>query len=542
MLLTALIVLPLLGAIPLLLVRDGNAREIKVWAIMVSLVTFLVSLPLWFNYDPDSGELYQFVEHHRWIHLQGLRANFSLGVDGFATLLILLTTFIMPIALLGSWNYIKERQKEFYIAMLGLEAAMIGVFAATDLLLFYVFFEASLIPMYLLIGIWGGENRIYATTKFVLYTVFGSLLMFVAILFVYHKTGGAHFGIAHLAEALQRCREADPLDPSHLTLGQEIWCFWAFALAFAIKIPLFPLHTWLPDAHVEAPTPGSVILASVLLKMGGYGFLRLVVPFFPHAAALYAPFFMWLSVTGIVYGSLMAFAQQDVKKLIAYSSVAHMGTCLLGIFSYNAIGIQGGAYQMLNHGISTGALFLLAGMLYERTHTRMIDYYGGIAKVVPVMTVCFVVVTLSSIGLPLTNGFVGEFSALLGAFLAQKDVHSCGVWYAALGGLGVILGAVYMLSLVKRVFYGKVLRQSNERLADLSPRELGLLLPLLAMIFVMGLQPSPFFRRMEPAVRQFLTYAQPGVDFAKARKLHAHGTALARGSGNPDASGTGREP
>lgn len=513
MLLTWLTFLPLAGAIPLLIVRDKNAREIKVWSFLVSFAAFLVSLPLWFNFDP-TGALYQFVERHPWISVKGLNVGYDLGVDGIAAMLILLTTFLTPIALLGSWNYIQDRQKEFYIAMLALETAMIGVFASTDLFLFYVFFEASLIPMYLIIGIWGGENRLYATTKFVLYTVFGSLLMFVAILYVYFKTGATDFSIAQLAS----------LAGDRLTRTEQIWCFWAFALAFAIKVPIFPLHTWLPDAHVEAPTPGSVILAGVLLKMGGYGFLRLCVPFFPLAAELYTPFFATLCIVGIVYGSLMAFAQKDIKKLIAYSSVAHLGTCMLGIFSYEVIGVQGGVYQMLNHGVSTGALFLLTGMLYERTHTRQIDYFGGIAKVVPVFTVCFVIVTLSSIGLPLTNGFVGEFACLMGAFMRNP-------WWGVFGGLGVILGAVYMLYLVKRVFFGKIIRRSNESLADLDARELGLLLPLLGMIFVMGIAPTPFFKRMEPAVNAFVKAAGAGSADARPVGTHAAGPApAARGN------------
>ena len=497
MLLTILIFLPLAGALPLLLVRDREAREIKVWAFLVSSVTFLASLPLWFNFDP-TGPLYQFVERRPWIGLRGFSAGYSLGVDGFSALLILLTTLMVPLAILSAWNYIDKRQQEFYIAMLVLETAAIGVFAASDLFLFYVFFEASLIPMYLIIGIWGGENRLYATTKFVLYTACGSVLMLIAILFVYTRTGAADFSIVELAQRLQRMRELNVFDPTQgLTRTEELWCFWAFALAFAIKIPLFPLHTWLPDAHVEAPTPGSVVLAAILLKMGGYGFLRVIVPFFPVASECYAPFLATLCILGIVYGGWMAYAQKDIKKLIAYSSVAHLGTCMLGIFSFQAVGVQGGMYQMLNHGISTGALFLLAGMLYERTHSRAIDYYGGLARVIPVYTTCFVIVTLSSIGLPLTNGFVGEFTCLLGAFLRSP-------WWAFWGGLGTIWGAVYMLRLVKRVFFGPLVRQSNQSLPDLSGRELGLLLPLLLLILGMGLAPTPFFKRMQPAVDDFL--------------------------------------
>ncbi len=493
MLLTWLIVLPLAGALPLLMAREENAPEVKVWAFVASLVTFLVSLPLWFNFEP-TGAAFQFVEFHRWIDIGSLRANFNLGVDGISALLILLTTFLTPIVMLSSWNYIQKRQKEFYIAMLALETAMIGVFAARDLFLFYVFFEASLIPMYLIIGIWGGENRLYATTKFVLYTVFGSLLMFIAILFVYFKTGASSFAFADILQGLNNA------DGRILSRTQEYWCFWAFALAFAIKIPLFPVHTWLPDAHVEAPTPGSVILAGVLLKMGGYGFIRMVIPFFPVASNAYAGTFAVLCIIGILYGSFMAFTQKDIKKLIAYSSVAHMGTCMLGIFSFTAVGMQGGVYQMVNHGISTGALFLLVGMLYERTHTRAIEYYGGLAKSVPALTVCFIIVTLSSIGLPLTNGFVGEFTCLLGAFQAN-------VWWAAFAGLGVILGAVYMLYLVLRVFFGPLLRESNRLMPDLSGRELAVMLPLLVMIFVLGVMPNPFFKHMQPAVTEVVEIA-----------------------------------
>jgi len=492
MLLTALLLIPTLGALPLLMVRDKNAREIKVWSLLVSLIAFVVSLPLW-SYEPARG-LYQFTESHDWIKLAGtLNIRYAVGVDGITALLILLTTFIMPIAILGSWNYIQDRQKEFYIAMLILESAMIGAFAATDIFLFYVFFEASLIPMYLMIGIWGGDEKLYATTKFILYTAFGSLLMFVAILYLYFKTGGDNFNIVNLTDRLAQLRAQGLFSKT-----QEIWCFWAFTIAFAIKVPLFPVHTWLPDAHVQAPTPGSVVLAAVMLKMGGYGFIRFVGPFFPVAFEMYSWLLMTICCIGIVYGSMMAFVQRDIKKLVAYSSVAHMGTCMLGVFSVNFIGVSGGVYQMLNHGISTGALFLLIGIMYERTHTRLIDYYSGIAKVVPVYTVVFIIITMSSIGLPLTNGFIGEFTSLLGGFLRSP-------WHGAVAATGVVLGAVYMLYVAKRVFFGKVTRESNKHLADLNGREIVVLAPLVIMVFVMGLAPKPFFDKMEPAVKEFVT-------------------------------------
>lgn len=493
-LLTALILLPLVGAVPLFFARDKNAREIKVWAFIVSLLGFLLSLPLW-NFEP-SGPAYQFVENHKWIELKGLSINYNLGVDGVSALLILLSTFITPIAILGAWHYIQDRQKEFYIALLLLETAMIGVFASTDLFLFYVFFEASLIPMYFIIGIWGGDEKVYATTKFIIYTAFGSLLMFVAILWVYVQTGATNFSIVELTDKLAHIRHT-----GDLTHRAEYWCFWAFALAFAIKVPLFPVHTWLPDAHVQAPTPGSVILASILLKMGGYGFYRIVLPFFPRAAAEYNGVLMVICLIGIIYGSMMAFTQKDIKKLIAYSSVAHMGTCMLGIFSMRMAGVEGGIYQMLNHGISTGALFLMIGMLYERTHSRAIDYYSGIAKIIPVYTVFFMIVTLSSVGLPLTNGFIGEFSCLMGAFFNNP-------WYGFFGATGVVLGAVYMLYMVKRVFFGRVIRDSNRNLQDLTGREIAVLVPLAVMIFVLGLVPNAFFGRMQPSVQTFLAETQ----------------------------------
>lgn len=494
-LLTVIIFLPLAGGILLALMRNAEERAIQGVALCVSVATFLLSLSLLEGFrDSEAGM--QFVCQKPWIEVAGI--SYAVGVDGISLWLVLLTTFITPLTLLGSFRYITRRRREFYVTMLLLETAMIGVFAATDLFLFYVFFEASLLPMYLLIGIWGDKERIRATVKFVLYTAFGSLLMLVAILWLYMeaRAGGEHtFAIASLVEAAARLREQGVLTPA-----KERLLFLAFALAFAIKVPLFPLHTWLPWAHVEAPAPGSVLLASILLKMGGYGFVRLALPLFPTAAFEFAPLFAALALIGIIYGALMAYAQRDMKKLVAYSSVSHLGYCLLGFFCVTLLGWQGGMYQMLAHGISTGMLFLLVGMYYERTHSRLIADYGGVAQATPKLAAIFLIAALASIGLPLTSGFVGEFTVLLGAFQVNP-------YWGALAATGVVLGAVYMLSLVRRVFFGPA-NPRGEKLADATGRELAVLVPLCVMVFVLGLFPRFFMDRMEPTLRQQLEYVR----------------------------------
>ncbi len=492
-LLTTIIFLPALGGAALLFFKREQDREMKIVGLIFSLVTFLISLALYFKFPGGAG--FAFVEDRVWI--DAFNIHYKVGIDGISLFLVLLTTFLTPICVLASFTYIHKREKEFYAALLFLETAMIGTLCAMDLFMFYVFWEAMLIPMYFLIGVWGGERRIYAAIKFFLFTMVGSLLMFVAILYVYNAARPHTFDVVTLYTALEI-----------LTPKEQWWLFLAFAFSFAIKVPMFPLHTWLPDAHVEAPTAGSVILAGVLLKMGTYGFLRFAIPFFPGALvhgftipvlgvdANFLGCFTVLAVVGIIYGALMALAQDDMKKLIAYSSVSHLGFVMLGLFALNVEGVTGGLYQMLNHGVSTGALFLIVGILYERRHTREISEYGGIARKVPVFAAIYMIVTLSSIGLPLTNGFVGEFTILLGAFMADP-------WYAVFAASGVVLGAVYMLWLYQRVMFGK-LNPANNDLTDVNPREIAYMVPLIVMIFVMGVFPGLFFRKMEPSVDYLL--------------------------------------
>ncbi len=491
-LLTLLLVVPAVGAALLAaLVPRERAGALKWGALLVSLATFALSVAIWAGFQgTDSGM--QFEENLPWIRSVAFQANYHLGVDGISLLLVVLTTFLMVIAVAGSWN-VTARLKEYMVVMLLLEAGMLGVFLAADLLLFYVFWEATLIPMYLLIGIWGGENRRYAAIKFILYTAVGSLLMLVAIIalawFYYTQSGGVSFDLTDVMNA-------------RIPAGLQAWLFAAFALAFAIKVPMFPLHTWLPDAHVEAPTAGSIILAGVLLKMGTYGFLRFCLPLFPEATLRFVPVIVTLAIVGIIYGALVALVQPDVKKLVAYSSVSHLGFVMLGLFALNMVGLQGGLLQMVNHGISTGALFLLVGMIYERRHTRKISDYGGLWKQMPVFSAFFLVILLSSIALPFTNGFVGEFMILLGAFQARAA-------WAVLAATGMILSAAYMLWMYQRVFFGPLSNPENQRIPDLNAREIGTLIPLVALVFWIGLYPRFFLDPTAPALRRVLARLSP---------------------------------
>jgi NADH-quinone oxidoreductase subunit M len=491
MILSTIVFLPLVGAILVLLAGgrgDNPAREgtVRMVALAASIAVFLATLYLWWVFDPASAD-FQFVERYTWLPQFGI--TYHLGVDGISLFLIVLTGFLTPLALLSSWAGVHKSVKLFSFFMLALETAMLGVFVSLDLFLFYLFWDAMLIPMYFLIGIWGYERRIYAAVKFILYTMAGSVLMLIAIIFIAYAHPGAP--------------SFDVLDLYGLRLpwGQEKWLFLAFAVAFAIKVPLFPFHTWLPDAHVEAPTAGSVILAGVLLKMGTYGLLRFAFPLFPAAAMHYAPWIAILAVIGIVYGALVAMVQPDMKKLVAYSSVSHLGVVVLGLCAINVNGVQGAVYQMLNHGVSTGGLFMVVGMLSDRRHTRLISEYGGLKAVAPRLVAAFLLITLASIAMPGMNGFIGEFLILLGAFRQFP-------WLTAIGATGVILSAVYMLWMFQRVNYGEVTNEKNRALPDLTPREWAMMIPTVAMCIFMGVAPAIFLRPMEPAVAKVVQLIQ----------------------------------
>ncbi|HVE59064.1 MAG TPA: NADH-quinone oxidoreductase subunit M [Pyrinomonadaceae bacterium] len=502
-LLTILILLPVFGALFTL----GHAlfwkkeSDLKWLTLLFTIANFLVSLFLLFEKSAVSANGFLFEKNIPWI--KAINTNYHVGVDGLSLWLVLLTTFIMPIAVISTWHAVEKRRTAFFVFLLLLESAMIGVFVSLDLLVFYLFFEASLVPMFFLIGVWGGENRIYSAVKFFIFTALGSLLMLVAIIGLYYlhakATGVGTFDYVVLLNSLKAGKLV-------LAGSTGAILFFAFALAFSIKVPLFPFHTWLPDAHTDAPTAGSVILAAVLLKMGTYGLMRFNFTLFPDAAREYAWIFIILAIVGIIYGALVAMVQPDVKRLVAYSSVAHMGFVILGMFSFTEYGMQGALYQMLNHGISTGALFLLVGFIYERRHTRQITDFGGLANVMPVYATIFVITTMASIGLPFLNGFVGEFLIMLGMWKSTVlDGFHLWNWnwnYVAtmFAGTGVIFAAVYMLWMVQRVFFGKVTNPKNKKLKDLSWRELGLIAPLLVLMVYMGVFPKPFLNRSREAV------------------------------------------
>ena len=503
--LSLLLATPLAGAALVALIPREQQNVAKALGILTTLVVFAASVLMYFKFDPASAA-FQFEEKRAWIPDT---IFYHVGVDGISLLLVMLTTLLSPVVLLGAWKAIDKHVKEFVIAFLFLEAGMLGSFLAIDLFLFYVAWEFMLIPMYLIIGVWGGERRHMATVKFVIYTMVGSLLMLVGILYLHWKTGASTFSYTETL-ALLTGTGGKPL----LSVLEQVLLFGAFGLAFAIKIPLFPFHTWLPDAHVEAPTPGSVVLAGVLLKLGTYGFLRFCIPFFPHAAALASWPIMTLAVIGIIYGSLNAYAQTDIKKLVAYSSVAHLGFVVLGMFTLTPEGIGGSIIQMVSHGFSTGALFLCVGFLYERRHTREIADFGGVARVMPVFAGMFLLVTLSSIGLPGTNGFVGEFLILAGVFregiasviepgniLSWRNLM---LLFGILATSGIILGAVYMLSMFRRVMYGPMTHDENKNLKDLSGREILVMLPMLAMILLIGLGPNLFLSKTQASVDRYV--------------------------------------
>ena len=519
--LTIITLLPLAGAIALLIIGRGNKRNEKAlkWtALLVSLATFIVSLALPLGFNKGSG--LQFETNVEWINAFKLGVRYHVAIDGLSLWLVVLTTFLVPLALLSSWTSIHKRQREFLVSMLALETGMLGVFVAMDMFLFYLFWEVMLVPMYFLIGVWGGERRIYAAVKFVIYTVVGSLLMLAGIIALYYLHGAATlnytFDIATITHGVQT--HALILDPA-----TQSWLFWAFALAFLIKVPLFPFHTWLPDAHVEAPTAGSVLLAGVLLKMGTYGLMRFNLPIFPDASHQWAVLISSLAVVGIIYGALVAMVQPDLKKLVAYSSVSHLGFVVLGIFSFTDQGMQGALYQMLNHGVSTGALFLIVGMIYERRHTRLIAEFGGLANVMPVFSTFFMIVTLSSIALPLLNGFVGEFLILIGTFTSTMLPNA--KLFASLAALGMILSAVYMLWMYQRVIFGEVRNPSNLKLSDLNFREKLVLAPIVVLVLFMGIYPGPFLSRTDQTIQTIKAGLTPAAVGVQASSPASSGTA-----------------
>jgi len=493
---------PLAGTVLVLLI--GRSKTVaRITALTVAIIDFVLSLHLYRHFDVGNAED-QFVEKVAW--LADGKITYSLGLDGVSLFLVLLTTFLGPLVILSTWNAINDRVREAMGFLLFLQTAMIGTFLARDMLLFYFFWEAMLIPMYFLIGIWGGERRIYAAVKFFIYTMVGSVFMLVAILYCYYQAGSM---------------ELDKFMLLDLGRTEQMWLFSAFALAFAIKVPLFPFHTWLPDAHVEAPTAGSVILAGILLKMGTYGLLRFAIPLFPEAVLTLGPWLARLAVVGIIYGALVAMVQRDVKKLVAYSSVSHLGFVVLGLFSLTVHGVGGGLYQMLAHGLSTGALFLLVGIIYERRHTREIADFGGLAHVMPAYAAVFMFVTLASIGLPGLCGFTGEFLIFFGSY--TSTLLPGAKLLVVLSVTGVVLGAIYMLWMYQRVFLGKLVHDANRELPDLNLREWIVLIPILIFIVLLGVMPAPLLERMEPSIERLL---EPVMRIAPASDTHHAATTV----------------
>ncbi|MCC5914891.1 MAG: NADH-quinone oxidoreductase subunit M [Balneolaceae bacterium] len=497
-LLNLTIYLPLLGIAAILLVRN-NDEAIKWVSLAITSATFFISLPLLFGFDVANSAIPQYVTEGAAI-FSGMDVKYLVGLDGLSMLLFMLTTLMGPIVVLASWTSVKKSLAGYFSMLMILQTASLGVFAALDLVVFYVFFELSLIPMYFLIGIWGGAGRIKATIKFFIYTLVGSLLMLVALLYLGYAAGAASGTVTFTSDWRF-------IAGPEFTLGlvEQTWLFLAFALAFCIKVPLFPFHTWLPYAHTEAPTAGSVVLAAIMLKLGTYGLIRVVLPAFPNAFMEFAPWMAVLSVIGIIYGALVAMVQKDVKKLVAYSSVSHMGFVVLGIFALNTVAMQGAIIQMINHGLATGALFLIVGMIYDRRHTRMISDFGGIAKQMPVFAVVFMIATLASIGLPGLNGFIGEFLILNGTFFSELYSNKA---YAILAATGVILAAVYMLWMYQRVMFGPITHEENKKLVDLNGREIGLLVPLVIFMVWIGVRPLDFTQYSEEWVEHYISSSE----------------------------------
>jgi NADH-quinone oxidoreductase subunit M len=516
--LTFIVFFPVAGVLAVLAVPGARKNAVRLTAIVVTALEFLATLGLLIGFNPAAGDM-QFVERADWI--KAVHAQYLLGIDGISLVLILLTSLLTFLATLSSWKAVENRLKEYYIFILLLEVGMVGVFVSLDLVLFYVFWEVMLVPMYFLIGIWGGERRLYAAIKFFLYTLFGSVMMLVAILVLY-----AYYHTFDVLAIMQT--------GSFLPAALQTWAFLAFFLGFAIKVPMFPFHTWLPDAHVEAPTAGSVILAGVLLKMGAYGFVRFSLPLFPEASRKFVPLIVVLALISIVYGALVSLMQKDMKKLIAYSSVSHMGFVMLGIFTFSPMALKGAVLQMINHGISTGALFLIVGIIYERRHTRLISEFGGLSARMPVYAAVFLIITMSSIGLPGLNGFIGEFMILMGAWTVNP------VW-TAVAATGIILGAAYMLWLYQRVMFGKLENPANQGLRDLTVREFATFVPLIVLAFWIGIFPKPFLDVLDKPVEKIVRIVNP--DYYKDIDARAALPAAAPSSPVPaDAGGPTKGP